>query len=138
MQMKHHEEANRERSAGKQGDLALLGRLFREARPYWKGLLLFFAVSVTATPLALLTPVPLKIAVDSGLGDTPTPAILRAVLPGALTDDRGGVLVQPRSEAVVRRGFGILESFDLGMRDQQHHRAALVPHTLRWLMILRQ
>ncbi len=67
------------------GDLVLCRRLLHQARPYYRGMFLFFLISVMAAPVALLTPVPLKIAVDSGLGDTPLPSILREMLPGSLT-----------------------------------------------------
>ncbi|MEO0017714.1 MAG: hypothetical protein RLZZ522_997, partial [Verrucomicrobiota bacterium] len=68
------------------GDLALCLRVMREARPYCGGMCLFFLVSLLAAPVALLAPVPLKIAVDSGLGDTPLPPLLVRILPGALTE----------------------------------------------------
>jgi ATP-binding cassette subfamily B protein len=87
------EKKDGEQDSKPQGDLVLLGRLFREARPFLKGLILFLAVSLMATPVALLTPVPLKIAVDSGLGDTPLPSILRNVLPASLTDSQGGIIL---------------------------------------------
>jgi ATP-binding cassette subfamily B protein len=91
--MKDNEEADSGRVPARQGDLALLGRLFREALPFYKGLTLFCVVSLLATPVALLSPVPLKIAVDSGLGDTPLPSVLRAILPAQLTDSPASVLL---------------------------------------------
>jgi ATP-binding cassette subfamily B protein len=48
----------------------------RELRSWWPHIIGVFAISLLATPLALLTPVPLKIAVDSVLGDQPVPALL--------------------------------------------------------------
>ncbi len=53
---------------GPNRDLALYGRLFLWARPYWPHLAGVFLLSLLATPLALLVPLPLKIALDSGLG----------------------------------------------------------------------
>src|SRR6266853_1967190 len=64
-------------------DLALYLRLFRWARPYWAYLVGLFLLSLLATPLALLVPLPLKIALDSGLGSRPLPHVLRAFLPAA-------------------------------------------------------
>jgi ATP-binding cassette subfamily B protein len=58
------------------GDRALLGRVFREARPFFLQILALFLVSLLATPLALLGPVPLKISVDSVLGSDPLPFFL--------------------------------------------------------------
>lgn len=78
----------------KASDWEICRRLFFiEARPFWRGLALFFGVSLLATPIALLTPVPLKIAVDSGLGSTPLPAGLSAVLPPFLVDSNAGILI---------------------------------------------
>jgi ATP-binding cassette subfamily B protein len=44
-----------------------------------------FAVTLLATPLALIVPVPLKIVVDHVLGSAPVPGWLRSVLPDAWT-----------------------------------------------------
>ena len=64
-------------------DLALYRRIAAELRPYWRGiaglLLLWFA----ATPLSLLTPLPLKIAVDTVIGSQPIPEFLAPLLPDA-------------------------------------------------------
>lgn len=82
---------SRAKDGGK--DFALCLRLLREARRYHAALGLFFLVSLLATPVALLTPVPLKIAVDSGLGETPLPAMLTAILPDSLTASQTGILM---------------------------------------------
>jgi ATP-binding cassette, subfamily B, bacterial len=65
------------------GDLRLYRRLLRQARPYWLHLAGILAVSLLAPPLALLTPVPLRIAVDSVIGSHPLPGVLVAWVPGA-------------------------------------------------------
>src|SRR5437016_14477983 len=62
-------------------DLALYLRLFRWARPYWAHLVGLFLLSLLATPLALLVPLPLKIALDSGLDSKPLPHLIRALVP---------------------------------------------------------
>ncbi len=62
-------------------DVALIGRLLRDARPYWKLLAFVFLLGLIAAPLALLTPLPLKIAVDYVLGDAAMPASLAEYLP---------------------------------------------------------
>src|SRR5438105_9893613 len=64
-------------------DLALYLRLFRWARPYWTHLVGLFLLSLLATPLALLVPLPLKIALDSGLGSKPLPHLIRPFVPAA-------------------------------------------------------
>jgi ATP-binding cassette subfamily B protein len=68
-------------------------RVFREAWPYRLHLLGVLALSMMSAPLALLTPVPLKIAVDSVLGDEPLPGFMQPVLPGYVTDSRGMIFV---------------------------------------------
>jgi ATP-binding cassette, subfamily B, bacterial len=66
-------------------DLALIRRLFSQARRYWVHIGGFFLVSLLATPLALLAPLPLKIAVDSAIGSRPLPDFLDTLLPGDTT-----------------------------------------------------
>jgi ATP-binding cassette, subfamily B, bacterial len=63
----------------KLGDKVLYQRLFRQARPYCAHIAALFLLSLLATPLALLMPLPLKIAVDSGLGSHPLPRMVRAL-----------------------------------------------------------
>jgi ATP-binding cassette, subfamily B, bacterial len=62
-------------------DVALIGRLLRDARPYWRLLAFIFLLGLIAAPLALLTPLPLKIVVDYVLGDAAMPAAVAAYLP---------------------------------------------------------
>ena len=64
-------------------DVGLYRRLIAEARPYWPHILTLGLVNLLATPLALLAPLPLKIAVDSIIGSHPLSAFYRAVLPAA-------------------------------------------------------
>jgi ATP-binding cassette subfamily B protein len=71
-------------------DLTLLRRLLQRVRPYWLHISGIFLISLLATPLALLTPLPLKIAVDSVIGSEPLPAFLVTLskiigLPAAVT-----------------------------------------------------
>ena len=46
-------------------DLTLYRRLVEEARPYWVHVAGLLALSLLSAPINLLTPLPLKIAVDS-------------------------------------------------------------------------
>lgn len=71
------------------GDLELYRRLISRARPWWRHILAVFLLGLLSTPLALLTPVPVKIVVDSVLGDRPLPGFLAAIVPG----DAPGVTV---------------------------------------------
>ena len=74
-------------------DLHLLRRLFQEARPFWAQIVGVFLVSILAVPLALLTPVPLKLAVDNVIGDQPLPGVLAAVVPEGIQHSNGALLV---------------------------------------------
>lgn len=64
-------------------DLTLFQRLLHQARPYWKLIVGIFLVDILATPLALLVPIPLKIAVDNVLGDEPLPEFVYTLIPSA-------------------------------------------------------
>jgi len=74
-------------------DLVIYRRLLAQARPYWWHLAGVFLVSVLATPLALLAPVPLKIAVDSVIGSRELPGSLDAILPGFATTSEVSLLL---------------------------------------------
>ena len=65
------------------GDVALVRRLLRQARPYWPHLGGLLLLSMLSTPLALLTPLPLKIVVDSVIGSRPLPGFLDPLVPDA-------------------------------------------------------
>lgn len=73
-------------------DLALYGRLLRHARPYWAYIAGLFLLSLLASPLALLAPLPLKIAVDSIVSSHLIPGLLGKVLPKGLTTHSIAVL----------------------------------------------
>ena len=72
-------------TAARYGDLALYRRLARHALSSWLSITALFLIGLLATPLALLTPLPLKLAVDSVLGSRPLPHILDALLPAGLS-----------------------------------------------------
>jgi ATP-binding cassette subfamily B protein len=59
-------------------------RLFREAQPCWRHIAGLFLISLLSAPLALATPIPLKLVVDCVLGTHPLPSVLRRHLPNAL------------------------------------------------------
>ena len=46
-----------------------------------------------STPVALLTPLPLKIVVDSVLGDKPLPGFMQPVVPEFVTGSKGMILI---------------------------------------------
>ena len=66
-------------------DLKLYQRLLAQARPYWPYILCIFLLELLASALVLLTPLPLKLAVDSVVGAHPLPDFLAALLPDAVS-----------------------------------------------------
>src|SRR5215208_4022369 len=60
-------------------------RLLQQARPYWTHLVGLFVVNLLSTPLALLAPLPLKIAVDSIVGGQPISGIFAELMPSGLS-----------------------------------------------------
>jgi ATP-binding cassette, subfamily B, bacterial len=61
-------------------DLKLYRRVIQQVGRHWKSILVLFLISLVATPIALLQPVPLKIAIDSVIGSTPPPGFLGPLL----------------------------------------------------------
>jgi ATP-binding cassette, subfamily B, bacterial len=74
-------------------DLQILRRLAKEAHPFRFQILGVFVLGFLATPLALLTPVPLMVAVDSVLGDEPLPGFLAAIVPDAIEQSQNALLI---------------------------------------------
>ena len=74
-------------------DLALLRRLLSLARPFWPYLAAILLVNLLATPVTLLTPVPVKIVVDSAIGSSPIPGFLRAVVPSSFTQSKTDIVL---------------------------------------------
>jgi ATP-binding cassette subfamily B protein len=73
-------------------DLELLERLLKQARPYHLHIAALAVLSLVAAPLALLTPLPLKIAVDSILDSKPPPGLLEPLF-GVLGGREGALLI---------------------------------------------
>lgn len=76
----------------KYSGLAVFRRIFQEARSYWPHLGGIFLLGLLAAPLALLLPVPLKIAVDSVIGSEPLPGIIEFFLPESLAHSQASFL----------------------------------------------
>jgi ATP-binding cassette subfamily B protein len=57
-------------------NFAIYRRLLQEARPYWPHLIGLFVINIAASPIALLTPLPIKVAVDSIIGGQPVSGFL--------------------------------------------------------------
>jgi ATP-binding cassette, subfamily B, bacterial len=78
---------------GHHSDLTLLRRLVRQARPSLPHIVVLLLLGLLSTPLALLTPLPLKIAVDSVIGSRPLPGFLDALLPAAAAGSSTAILI---------------------------------------------
>ena len=74
-------------------DVTIFRRILQEARPYWPHLGGIFLLGLLAAPLALLLPVPLKIAVDSVLGTDPLPGFIAFFLPEPTAHSQAAFLV---------------------------------------------
>lgn len=74
-------------------DWALYRRLLTEARSCWALILATFATGLLASPLALLTPLPMKVAVDHVISAKPIPAWLQAFLPHGAGASVGAALI---------------------------------------------
>ncbi len=74
-------------------DITLFHRLLRQSRPYWLHIAAVFAVGLLSTPLALLTPLALKITVDSVIGSHPLPGFLTTLLPSSVPGSDMALLV---------------------------------------------
>ena len=72
--------------------LTLFRRLWQQARPYRPHIGGLFLLSLLSTPLALVTPLPLKMAVDSVIGSHPAPGFLTALMPGPVFRSSTAVL----------------------------------------------
>ena len=66
------------------GDIGLMFRVMLLARSYWALILLFFIVSMLATPLTLLAPIPLKIVADVLVQKQALPGFLSPLVPDAI------------------------------------------------------
>ena len=84
--------------------LRLYRRLLLEARPYWRQVSGLFALSLLSSVFALLTPLPLKIAVDSVVGSHPLPGFIAFFVPASARHSQTGVLL-------VAAGLFVLISF---------------------------
>jgi ATP-binding cassette subfamily B protein len=82
-------------------DIDILRRLLRQWKAFWPHLLGVWVLSVLSVPFALLTPLPMKIAVDSYIGSDPLPGLLAPLSPGPEAATRSEVLLLAVGLAVV-------------------------------------
>src|SRR3972149_2268652 len=69
------------RGVRRAGDLKLIRRILGLARPYWLHIIGIFFLDLLKGSVVLLSPIPLKIAVDSVVGSQPLPGFLMTVVP---------------------------------------------------------
>jgi ATP-binding cassette subfamily B protein len=74
-------------------DWTLLRRVLAETRRYRLHVAGLWGLSLLSGPLGLLTPLPLKIAIDSAVGDHPLPVFLQWLLPAAVIESKSAVLM---------------------------------------------
>ena len=72
-----------------------------QARPYWPHILVFFLISLLASPISLMSPLPIKIVVDSVIGSDPLPGFLDGPLPGFMTRSKEAILIAAAGLVIV-------------------------------------
>jgi ATP-binding cassette subfamily B protein len=72
---------------------ALTRRILGEIRPFRRHLASILALDILATPILLLTPIPLKIAVDSVIGGKPLGGVAAQLVPSWISDNPNGLLI---------------------------------------------
>jgi ATP-binding cassette subfamily B protein len=96
-------------------DMLLFRRLLQQARPYWVHVFGIFLLGLIHSPLGLLAPLPLKIAVDSAIGTHPLPRFVNRVLPVSATKSPATILaiavVLLIGIAALENLFALVESF---------------------------
>ena len=82
-----------DREGGFRSDLSTAARTLRNARAYWPHIAAVFLVDLLAAPISLAAPLPVKIAVDSVLGDQPLPPFLTTLIPTGVAASSSGLLL---------------------------------------------
>lgn len=96
-------------------DTYLYKRVLGFAKPYRAHVAAYLGISLLATPLALLAPVPLKVAVDSVLGDQPPPDFVQHLLPATSLESTSALLVFAVGMLVVVAGLSQLQKVATSM-----------------------
>jgi ATP-binding cassette, subfamily B, bacterial len=111
-------------------DRGLFWRLLRQARPYWPHVAGLLALSLLAPALKLLSPIPLKLAVDGVIGGRP-PAALTSLSGPALLAAAAALLVFVTLLAlVVGLAASVLSAY-VGEKLVRGFRAVLFRHAQR-------
>jgi len=91
-------------------DSSILRQLWQQARPYWPHIGGILAMDLLATPLALLSPLALKLVVDNVLGTEPLPRFLVPVLPDDWQASSTAILIFAAFLLVVVAALSQLQS----------------------------
>src|SRR5713101_9287063 len=70
----------------------MLGRVFAELRPYSLSIVVLLIISLSAIPITLITPLPIKLIVDNVLGSSALPGYLSILAPGNSQSSKDYVL----------------------------------------------
>ncbi len=92
-------------------DFRLYRRVLLEARPFWPHIFALAILNLAATPLALLAPVPLKIAVDSIAGAAPFPELYRRWVPAQVLASPVAALALTAGLIVAVEALSALQGF---------------------------
>lgn len=114
-------------------DRNVFGRVVAFARPYWLKIAGAFLLGMAAAPLTLLTPLPLKIAVDNVIGSNPLPSFLHFLGSNAYAVlGAAALLLVLFTFLLYAQGMAVwLLSTYLGERLVLDFRAALFSHAQR-------
>ncbi|PYT13707.1 MAG: hypothetical protein DMF51_10090 [Acidobacteria bacterium] len=96
-------------------NLALCRRLLAQARPYWPHIATTLVLGLLSTPLALLSPLPLKIAVDSVIGSHPLPRFLESLPWSAAMGSKTAVLALAAGFLVAMALLSQLQGFGMSL-----------------------
>ena len=116
----------------------LYRRLVAYSSPYWRHIVGILLLQLLSTPLALLAPLPLKIAVDTVLGSRPLPGWLRTIVPDGLEASPGALLTLAAALLLLTTVVGSLQDLSsellqtyAGQKLAQDFRAILFRHVQR-------
>lgn len=92
------------------GTINLYRRLLLQARPFWPHIGALFVLSLLHTPLSLLRPLALKLAVDNVIGHQPLPRFFDVLLPSSVKNSTMGLLLAVALLEVLVILFGQVQS----------------------------
>ena len=74
-------------------DISVIKELLLQARPYWSRLGIIMGLELLSTPLSLLAPIPLMLAVDSVIGSKPLPEFIAILTPDWIETSKHALLL---------------------------------------------